>query len=984
MPPVPSVIPFEELRTRLDGELFDTYDYRVLYATDASVYREVPLAVCRPAHKEDIRQALEFCDKFNLPLIPRTAGTSLAGQVVGKGLVLDCSRHMNQILELNVQERWIRVQPGVILDELNDFLKPHGLFFAPETSTSNRCMIGGMVANNACGAHSLVYGSTRDHLLSLEAMLSDGSEVCFQAVDNKTFREKCIGSRLENNIYKNIYDILSDDLNQQQIREHFPDPRLNRRNTGYAIDILLNSALFSEGGRPFNFCHMLAGSEGTLAVFTALKLNLLPLPPKEKALVCIHLNNVAEALQANLIALKHKPVAVELIDRMVLDCTKQNITQNKNRFFIEGDPGAILVVEFAGDTQEYIGAKAQRMEKEMRGAGLGYCFPLMRGKQINKVWALRKAGLGVLSNMPGDAKPVAVIEDTAIHVESLPSFVAELQQMLDKLRLTCVFYAHTGTGEIHMRPVMNLKDPTDVEKFYQVAIQTARLVKRYRGSLSGEHGDGRLRSEFIPLMLGEKNMLMLESIKKCWDPKGILNPGKITRPVSMKASLRYEAGRPERKLKTWFLYPEAGSFLQAVEKCNGSGDCRKPFSQSGAMCPSYQATLNEDSSTRGRANVLREYITRSPEKNPFNHKELLNVLDLCLSCKACKAECPSNVDMSRFKAEVWQQFYQSNARPLSDWMIAHFAVINRAASMFPGLYNSLLHFRPVSGLIKKTLRLAPERALPYLSTTSLRRWADRNLPGLNSNKNGSKAVIFFCDEFTNYYDARTGIQALLLLSRLGYHIEMPEHAESGRAQLSKGMLKQSRQLAQKNVNSLSSLVSAQKPLIGLEPSAILTFRDEYPDLLRDEEREKALCLAEHCMTLEEFICNESDRGHIDAGLFSSEPVSAWFHGHCHQKALSDMDFTRKMLSIPSRATVHEIRCGCCGMAGSFGYEKKHYALSMQIGEQTLFPAIREVPPGDYIVASGFSCRQQILDGTGRQALHPAALLFGLLKNTSHS
>ena len=980
MPKSPAVFPFDLLARELDGELFHDMKWRLLYATDASVYREVPEAVCRPKSRQDLRKVLAFCREHRLPIVPRTAGTSLAGQVVGGGMVLDFSRHMNRILELNTEEKWVRVEPGVILDDLNNFLKPHGLFFGPETSTSNRCMIGGMVANNACGAHSLVYGSTRDHTLEIHALLSDGSEALFGPLDNDAFRRKCIGSRLENQLYRQTYTSLSDEKNRQEILNEYPDPRIRRRNTGYALDLLMNSSVFTESDEPFNFCRLLAGSEGTLGLFLEIKLNLVPLPPPKSALVCVHLHTVKEAFEANLKALEHEPVAVELIDRVILDCTKTNLSHKKNRFFLQGDPGAILVVEFAGHSQEDILQKALAMEKSMRESSLGYHFPVLSGPDTGKVWALRKAGLGLLSNVPGDAKPVAVIEDMAVLPADLPGFMDALQQILDKLNLSCVYYAHIGTGEIHLRPILNLKNPADVERFYQIARETAMLVKRYRGSLSGEHGDGRLRGEFIPLVLGARNAALLKEVKAAWDPGKLFNPGKITDTPSMKSGLRYVAGLAEKKIKPFFDYSEAGGFLRAVEKCNGSGDCRKPHTAGGVMCPSYHVSLNEDATTRGRANILREYLTHSPRLSPFDHREVLEVLELCLSCKGCRSECPSNVDMAKYKAEYLYQHHQLKGTSFRTQVIGLYTTMNRLGSFFPPLFNLVARGWLTAPLIRKIAGFAPQRSLPALSRTSLRKWAKRQPGILNGGKETMRPVWLFCDEFTNYNESLVGIRTILLLNRLGYHVRLARHPQSGRALISKGLLEQARKVADKNVACFAPLAGEDSSIIGIEPSAILGFRDEYPALVSPQWREAAFELARHCLTLEEFLCREFDRGHIDSGVFSEKQVEILVHGHCHQKALSSVDFSIRALSIPPNATVKAIECGCCGMAGSFGFEKEHYAISMEIGELQLFPAIRRAGTNTLIAAPGTSCRQQIMDGTGRKASHPAEILYMLLKD----
>jgi len=501
-----------------------------MYATDASDYREVPQAVVYPKHESDLRELVRFAQENGISLIPRTAGTSLAGQVVGSGVVVDMSRHMNKILEVNEKERWVRVEPGVILDELNIALRSTGLFFSPETSTSNRSMIGGMIGNNSCGLHSLVHGATRDHTLSVRAILSDASLAEFGPLTSEEFKKKLDKEGLEGQIYRELHSMLSDPANQEEIVSGFPDPAVVRRNTGYALDELLETppyrgeqARYSE----YNLCKLLSGSEGTLLFMSEAKLNLVPLPPPCKALIPIHFNSVMEAIRGNLATLKHSPSAVELMDKTILDCTRENLTQRKNRFFLKGDPGAILIVELVDQDESVLQERIIRMENEMRADGLGTHFPVLKGTDIGKVWALRKAGLGVLSNIPGEGRPVSVIEDTSVRVEVLEEYITEFNQLLDKHNLNCVYHAHISVGELHLRPILNLKDPKHVQLFHDIALETARLVKKYRGSLSGEHGDGRLRGEFIPLMVGEHNFELIRKVKQLFDPQGIFNTGRL-------------------------------------------------------------------------------------------------------------------------------------------------------------------------------------------------------------------------------------------------------------------------------------------------------------------------------------------------------------------------------------------------------------------------------------------------------------------------
>ena len=985
-------------KQRFEGELFTDETWRIMYATDASAFREMPLGVARPKHKEDILKLILFAGQNGIPLIPRTAGTSLAGQVVGSGLVVDVSRHMTSILEINTEERRVKVQPGVILDELNKVLEKHGLFFGPETSTSSRCMIGGMVGNNSCGAHSIVYGSTRDHVISVKGYLSDGSEAEFRDLSPGEFHDKCSGDKLENRIYRQIRDILSDPANQENIRKEYPDPALHRRNTGYAIDLLLETdpfvnkkeiqhssfvdqySIFNQYSL-FNFCKLIAGSEGTLMFMTEITLNLVPLPPKQKALVCVHCHTIAEALRANLVALKHKPGSVELMDKAIMDCTRDNITQRQNRFFIEGDPGAILIVEFARETKEEITSVCEAMIGEMKAHELGYHYPLVFPPALKRVWDLRKAGLGVLSNYPGDRKPVPVTEDTAVSPVVLPQYIADFDKMLEKLGLNCVYYAHIGSGELHLRPVLNLKDPADVELFHTVALETAKIVKKYKGSLSGEHGDGRLRGEFIPLMIGDHNYAILKEIKKCWDPQHIFNPNKIVDTPRMNSSLRYEPGIQAREIRTWFDFSSSHGILRAAEQCNGSADCRNNTVTGKWMCPSYMAVGDENTTTRARANVLREYLTRSAKKNPFDHPGIYIVMDLCLSCKACKSECPSNVDIAKLKAEFLQHYYDANGVPFRSWLIAHISGINRLGSLVPGLFNFFQKNPILSGLTKKILGFAAERNIPLLYKTTLKHWLKRNLDTLNASIPTKKGSLYlFIDEFTDYNDVETGIAALRLFNKLGYEVLIAQHGLSGRTFLSKGLLRKAKTLAIKNVMVFKDIITPAVPLVGIEPSAILGFRDEYPDLVGSSLRAAALKLSESCLMYDEFIMREFSAGRISSDMFTRDSGNIKVHGHCHQKALATVEATVKMLSIPANYTVEEIRSGCCGMAGAFGYEKEHYQVSMKVGELVLFPEIKKSSAEVMIAAPGTSCRHQIKDGTGRIALHPVEILFNALSS----
>jgi len=971
-----SLTDFQQLAGELEGALYFDATMRTLYATDASVYREMPQAVALPKNEGDICKLVRFARERGTSLIPRTAGTSLAGQVVGAGIVVDLSRHLTGILEVDAGQRRVRVQPGVVRNELNLALAPEGIFFAPETSTQNRCMIGGMVGNNACGANSVVYGSTRDHLISARAVLSDGSIGEFGPLSPQEFEAKCLGDTLEASIYRETKKLLGEPGSRAEIAREFPKRSIHRRNTGYAVDLLADCEPFTSGGPPFNFCRLLAGSEGTLAFLTEITLACDPLPPRVSALVCVHCATIDEALRANIVALRQKPRACELMDHNILECTKANLEQRLNRFFVQGDPGAILAVELAALTREEVADTAARLEAELRAAGLGYHYPVVWGPDQNRVWNLRKAALGLLSNIPGDAKPVAVIEDTAIDPEDLPAFVQEFDKILGGHGLSAVHYAHAGSGELHLRPILNLKEQEHRRLFRVVATEIARLVKRYGGSLSGEHGDGRLRGEFLPLMVGEKNYALFRAVKRAWDPTGIFNPGKITDTPPMDASLRYEPSQAVREFKTVLRFSEARGILRAAEQCNGSGDCRKSHLMGGTMCPSYMATRNERDTTRARANILREVLTHSTKANPFDSDEISPVMELCLSCKGCKSECPSNVDVARLKAEWLQQRYDARGVPMRARLIGSFSQAMALASIAPGVFNFLVKNQATASPFKRFAGFAQGRSIPELNRMPLRRWHRTH-----ANKNGrfpNGRVFLFCDEFTNFNDEDVGIKAVQLLNRLGYEVVIPNHVDSGRAQISKGLLRDAQKLAIRNVELLKDVVSSESPLVGIEPSAILGFRDEVPDLVPESLVSAAEELAKHALLIDEFIAREADRGRIRREAFTQETRTIKLHGHCHQKALASVAPTVKALELPANYKVQVIPSGCCGMAGSFGYEGEHFDISMKIGGLVLLPAVRSAPAETIIAAPGTSCRHQIKDGTGRIAHHPAEILHDAL------
>ena len=1025
--------------------------HRIAYATDASAYREVPQGVAFPENEQDIVYLIETARERKTHLIPRAGGTSIAGQVVGSGIVVDISKHFKKILEINKEERWARVQPGVVLDELNLALEPYGLFFSPETSTSNRCCIGGMFGNNSCGSHSLVYGSTRHHVIEARGVLCDGSIEVFKEYSIRELetrfgsrfwetdrlchsvrkevgqeKESISGSHQKGSLIKNIYSQLIlwalDEKTVNLIEENYPDKSLRRRSCGYAIDEViedLHNATKPLEDRTINLCKVLAGSEGTLAFITEIKVDLDPLPPKEKMVVCAHCDTLQKSFLGNLVALKYHPTAVELMDRNILELSKQNVEQQKNRFFVQGDPAAILIIELRGNTREEIDAIADQMEKALMGneEHLVYACSRVYGAEISKVWSLRKAGLGLLTGMKGDAKPIGVIEDTAVAPEKLPAYMADFAQMLESLGLSCVYHAHISTGELHLRPIINIKEAEGKRKFREVAYQTALLVKKYKGSLSGEHGDGRLRGEFIQLLYGDEVYALMQDLKKCWDPQQVFNLHKIVDTLPMDSMLRFEVGQQyaiEKELsegKTYYNWKAAfdeckvegatgaknqlHALMCSIEQCNGAGDCRKSNLIGGTLCPAFKVSGDETKATRTRANVLREILTRgwgseafthalNKDKNPLKSKELAEVLDSCLACKGCRSECPSNVDMTRLRSEILQQKYDVDGMSLRSFAVSRMAQVEQLGHLVWPIYNLFASWQFSSNIIKRIINFSTERDIPTLSRVTMRKAVQRECRKYRGNATKGR-VYLFADEFTNFQEAEIGLTFAKLLLHLGYEVKIPKHVESGRAAISKGNLKLAKKFALKNVNLLKDKISEETPLVGIEPSCILSFRDEYPDLVPTELRPQAQQLGSNALLFDEFIIREVAAGRITSDDFKADAVEIWLHGHCHQKALVGTEKTVQTFKLLTGAKIHVIPSGCCGMAGSFGYEKEHYQTSLAIGEMVLFPTVRKaIANADNVTpcivsAPGTSCRQQILDGTGVHAVHPIEILYRWMK-----
>lgn len=957
---------FNELKTRFKGELLEDELHRAIYATDASVYQMNPLGVAFPKDESDLQEIVKWAGANHISLIPRAAGTSLAGQCVGEGVVVDTSRHLTKILEFDEKAKRIRVQPGVIRDELNSYLKPYGLFFGPNTSTANRCTIGGMVGNNSSGTTSIRYGVTRDKLAKLRAVLADGSIHEF-GEDSLSVQQSQQGMVIE----ERLLEMLSREGVKEQVREHFPKAEIHRRNTGYAIDVLINDLEEASGTQHWNVAKLLCGSEGTLAFTSEIELKLDEIPPAYGAMVVTHYDSLEGCLSDVETVMKHTLYTCEMMDKVILDCTKGNKLYSNARDFVVGDPEALLMLEVRAHSAEDLAHQVSELIDFLKQQSSSYASPVLEGDSIQKAHELRKAGLGLLGNMIGDEKAVACIEDTAVALADLKPFIMEFSALMKRYGQRAVYYAHAGAGELHLRPILNLKKSEDVVLFRSITTDVMHLTKKYKGSFSGEHGDGIVRAEFLPELVGEDNYALFKEIKQLFDPQGLFNPGKIVNPYPMDKALRYEPDRQEPKLDTFLDFSDSQGYLRAVEQCNGSGDCRKTEDAHGGMCPSYHGSRDEKDTTRARANALRMFITQENELDAFSHEEVVEALDLCLSCKACASECPSNVDMATLKAEYLFQYQEKKGYSLRSRFFAYSTSLNKLASNAAWLANGLFK-SPVSYLIKGLLGVASKRSLPEVYSVNYQRFYGQ----LPKPDKPIKEVVLYIDEFSKYLDAKLVKSAIKVLIKLGYGLHLV-YTESGRAFVSKGFLRQAKQCATKSLETFKPYLDQDLMIIGLEPSAVLSFRDEYIRLLPNDPYVKKL--AAQSFLIEEFLVDELKKGSITSEAFTEEAKSVKVHVHCHQKAHSNQKITFDLINAIPNYQVTLMPTGCCGMAGSFGYEKEHYDLSMRIGELKLFKAVRKAPLETLIVANGTSCRHQIKDGTKRTSMHPIEVLAQALR-----
>ena len=939
---------------------------RRLYANDASLYEEVPKGVSFPKSRDDIQTLVRRSKAENFTITARSAGTSLAGQTTGAGIIMDTSRHMQNILQINAVESYAKVQPGVIRDTLNREAAKSGLQFGPDTATTNRCMLGGMIGNNSCGSFSIKHKTTREHILEIDTVLSDGSAVTFKPLSSGELDDKLKFESLEGEIYRGMIDLLK--KHKDQILEHYPHPEIIRRNTGYALDRLCEMDPITPGGRPFNLAELLCGSEGTLAMTVSAKVNLVPLP-NYKTVLIPQFETLHEAMLATVEAVKHEPAAVELVDDIILDATKGNIEQRKNRFFLEGEPKCILIIQFEGDDPDELQSKAAALAENLKKSKLGYTHPIVSDEdKMRRVWDLRKAGLGLLMGLGSENRSPTFVEDTAVRVEDLPEYVKEFQEILKRHNTSCVFYAHASVGELHLRPVVDTMTEEGLNTLKSIAQEVANLVKKYHGSLSGEHGDGRARAPYIETVLGKEMIPLLRQVKELWDPDYRFNPGKILDPKPIDTDLRFSPEYKKPTVKTTFNWRKEKGFDSAVELCNGAGVCRKLAESGGTMCPSYHATRDEKDTTRGRANLFRQLFS-GKQQEAFKSDELKEALSLCLSCKACKSECPANVDMAKMKAEFMNGWHKENGSSLGETFFGHPEKFYPLASFFAPLTNFMNRQKPVKKLLQKMAGIDERRNLPEFASQTFYKWYQKRESEFVQP--GKKQVVLLVDLFSNYHEPEIAKAACNVLSRLGYSVIVPGIFPTGRPQISKGFLDEAKEISETNILRLTTFAEQEIPIVGLEPSEILTLRDEYTDLCGDDLLPKAKVIANNTFLWEEFLATELAAEEI---VKPGQNKKVFVHGHCHTKALVGNDPLIQSFKLLGFNPV-ELQTGCCGMAGSFGYEKDKYEVSMDVGEQTLFPQLRELS-GEYDICSqGFSCRHQISDGVQKQSKHPAVIMW---------
>jgi FAD/FMN-containing dehydrogenase/Fe-S oxidoreductase len=944
---------YQSLKRRVQGDVRFDRASRLMYSTDASIYEIEPIGVVIPRTHEDVFATMEIARDFKVPVLARGGGTSLAGQTVGEAVVIDMSKYLNRVVQVNTEERWAIVEPGVVQEQLNLHLKPLGFLFGPDTSTANRATIGGMMGNNSAGSHSILYGKTIDHVLEMDVIFASG--------EGRTLREmKFEDAVARGGLEGRIADIVR--TNKDEIDLRFP--KIMRRVSGYNLDEFVRK-------EKFNLVKLVVGSEGTLAAVHQAKVRIEPRPPAT-ALCVVHFADIIESIRASDIILPFEPAAIELIDDMIIKLGRNSLEISRLMGFVEGNPAALLLVEFYGENEAELRSKLDAMEAALKREKAGYAYVrAFDPAEQTSIWKVRKAGLGLLLGMKGERKPIAFVEDCAVEPSRLPEFFVRFRDVIHKYDTSAGYYGHASVGCLHIRPLINTKDARDIQVMKDMTDEISDLVIEFGGGMSGEHGDGLARSHLNEKLFGHELYKAFQDVKAAFDPENRMNPGKIVNAPPMTENLRYGTKYHTIPINTYYDFAREGGFATAVELCNGAGVCRKK--NEGTMCPSYMVTLDDKHSTRGRANLMREILSGKLPADEFTGKDLYDTLDLCLECKGCKAECPSNVDMAKLKYEFLAHYNEANGTPLRSRMFANIHAASKAASIWPSLANWTLTNPIFRRALDRFAGIDSRRKLPLFASQTFETWfAKRN--GVAGNGHAARAgkVVLFHDTFINYNYPDIGKATTYLLETAGYEVRIAEQRRCcGRPMISKGLAADARENAEFNVRELHEFVADGYLIVGCEPSCILTFRDEYPDLVKNRH---ASDVAKASFLLEEFIVKEKQAGRWKL-QFKRQETKALVHGHCHEKALIGSRYLKEALALAY--PVEEIDSGCCGMAGSFGYEKEHYDISIAIGRRRLFPAV-ENNPNAVVVAPGISCRQQVEHATGRRPLHPAEALVRAL------
>ncbi len=972
------------LRSQLDGDVrFDSYS-KMLYSTDASVYQIMPLGVVLPKTEEDVHCVLEHANKYQLPILPRGGGSSLAGQAVGSAIVLDFSRFMNKAIDVNVEERTLWVQPGMNLHSMNQKLKKHGLMIGPDPASANRATIGGCVGNNSAGSHSILYGMMIDNVLETEVWLSDATKAYFGDMQLSAVRSRSVSESLEGRIIQGLVTLVQTHL--EEILEFWP--RHWRRTSGYSLDrmvsplsptikpeqLYLDSPLVpevvrSQQEKALNLSHLMVGSEGTLGVVTAVKMGLVP-TPKWTGLVILHFDTVIDACAAVVDVLEMEPSASELLDKQLMDLARAQPGWDQKLFFVEGDPAAVLLTEFYGANEREVKLKIDRLIAHMRQRKWrGPVVTIFDIAKQAEVWELRKSSLNLLMGQRGQHKPFPGIEDVSVPTEHLASYMDEILSYCNSLPdvpATAV-YAHASAGCLHVRPLINLHSEQGVENLRLAGTHSLELTRKYQGVMSGEHGDGLARSYYNQSLFTPVLYKALQEIKALFDPACLLNPGKIVDAQTPTENLRFGTDYSARSWNTAFDWTSDYGLIGAVEMCNGAGVCRKL--ETGTMCPSYMATREEKDSTRGRANALRNAMSGRIPYSELWTREMYEVLDLCLGCKACKSECPSSVDMARIKAEYLQGYIDHNGLPIFNRMMGAMPQLLRSGigsrALLSYLANTIMRSR-LGRRLFTILGMHPLRKLPKIRPVTP---SQLHRAKSTSELSSKGKICLILDTWSRFFDSSVALASVQLLTKLGFQVEIRDQLPCcGRPLISGGQVRKAKKQADRLCRALKEVVTEEIPIIGLEPSCLLTLRDEFLDLATDVDLSQAI--AANSFTLEEFL-DQFDWEEVERS--TDDRDSVWLHGHCHQKALVGNGPTESVLG-KFGFKVNVIPSGCCGMAGEFGYVNSHYQVSHDIGEERLFPAVREVPAGCVVVASGFSCREQIVHFTNQTPVHLAELL----------